>query len=461
MNIRARLTLRFSLIVATILAIFCIAVYLRSAEYRREEFFTRLEGRAITTARLLVTVQQVDNALLRIIDRNSIYALFEEKVLIFDNSNKLIYSSLDDFTVDYTPELLERVRREKVVHQTNASSEMVGLVYEASGQSVVVIASAYDRYGRSKLDNLRTILLTGLLLGIVIIVISGRLFARQMLMPLARMNAQVSEITAGNLDRRVDEGNRRDEIAHLAMNFNAMLRRIEAAFGIQEQFVSNASHELRTPLAAITSQLQVTLDKQRSAEEYRQVLQSVFDDAQTLVMLTNGLLTLVQSGVEGQRAYFQPVRVDELLFAAKDELLKNHSDYHFQIEYREWPEEEEALLVLGNERLLHTAFLNFMENACKFSSEHFAQVTIALPNGSIEVRIADRGIGIPEEELEKIFVPFYRASNAHHYAPGYGIGLSLCRRIIQLHGGTIGVQTILGKGSTFIITLPAHPFRRV
>ncbi len=456
MNIRAKLTLRFSVIVATILIVFSAAVYFLSAEYRQEEFFTRLESRAITTARLFVQVQEVDQKLLRIIDQNSIHALFQEKVMIFDYKDSLLYSSLDDLNIGYSPELLNRIRKDKIIHFSNEEVESAGLVFPTSGaeRPVVVISSAFDRYGRSKLNNLRDVLLAGLVLGIGIIVLAGRFFSGQMLFPLARMNAQVSEITAGNLDRRIDEGNRSDEIARLAMNFNQMLQRIETAFEIQQQFVSNASHELRTPLAAVTSQLQVALDKPRSTEEYQHILQSVFDDTQTLVQLTNGLLVLAQSDLQKSKLPFGPLRVDEVLFVAKDELAKAHPAYQFQIEYGELPEEEEALVVFGNEPLLKTVFLNLMDNACKFSSDRRVHILISLPGNLVEVCFTDHGIGIPPDEIEKIFTPFFRSNNAADMTRGYGIGLPLCRRIIQLHRGRIELESQLGKGSIFRVFLP-------
>ena len=160
MNIRAKLTLQFSVIVGTILVLFSLVVYLLSAEYRQEEFFTRLESRAITTARLLVKVKEVDLNTLRIIDQNSIHALFQEKVLIFDQNDSLLYSSLDDLTIKYSHELLEKIRREKRVAYSEDQLETIGLVFPDQGDDeneVVVISSAFDRYGRSKLNNLRNI----------------------------------------------------------------------------------------------------------------------------------------------------------------------------------------------------------------------------------------------------------------------------------------------------------------
>lgn len=456
MNIRAKLTLRFSLIVGTILVLFSTAVYLRSEEYRREEFFTRLESRAITSARLLVKVQEVDLKMMRIIDQNSIFALYEEKVLIFNQKDSLLYSSLDDLEIPYTHDFLEKIRRENVVRTTRDQLEVVGLVFPEQDEEnqVVVISSAFDRYGRSKLDNLRNVLLTGLFLGIGLIILAGRFFAGQMLEPLVRINAQISEITAGNLDKRVNEGNERDEIAQLAINFNQMLKRLETAFEIQQQFVSNASHELRTPLAAITSQLQVTLDKTRSVEEYQRVMKSVFDDARTLVELTNGLLVLAQSGIQRSKLPFGPLRIDEVLYAAKDELARAQPEYQFQIEYRELPEEEEAMVVYGNEQLLKTTFLNLLDNACKFSSDHQVMVGFSFPERQVEIHFSDRGMGVPAGEEIQIFNSFFRGSNASGITRGHGIGLSLCKRIIQLHQGALRYELRAGGGSNFIVTLP-------
>lgn len=455
MNIRAKLTLRFSIIVASILSLFSLSVYLLSDLYRQEEFYNRLESRAITTARLLMKVSEIDRNLLRIIDQNSIHALFEEKVLVFDATGKLIYSSLDDFPISYTPDLLHRIQRQSRVEYTENDREVVGIKFTEAEGDVIVIASAYDRYGRSKLRNLGQVLLIGLFLGIGIIVITGRIFAHQALRPLIRINAEVANISAGSLDQRVYEGDKHDEFAQLAENFNQMLERLQAAFAIQQQFVSNASHELRNPLAAITSQIQATLSKTRSPGEYQEVLKSLFDDTRSLVSMTNGLLVLAQSGNEQQRKFFQPVRIDEVIFAAQTELGKAFPAYHFQVEFGTLPREDSDLMVMGSEQLLKTAFINLMDNACKFSPDQMVQVTMNFSDtGAIDICFADRGPGIPAAEQTKIFDPFYRASNTPAAIAGHGIGLSLCARIVQLHNGSIRLDSAPGAGSRFYVTFP-------
>jgi len=454
MNIRTRLALRFSTIVATILTIFCIGVYSLSENYRREEFFSRLESRGITTARLLVTVNEVNMDLLRIIDKNSIHALYQEKVLVFDTKDSLVYNSLDDLEVGYPPALLKKIRDRSKMEYVADEIEHVGLTYTGSTGDFVVISSAFDRYGRSKLKNLRDVMLVGFLIGILLIIMAGYIFAGQALQPLARMNEEISNIGEENLSRRVSEGNGRDEIAQLGKNFNKMLYRLETAFGVQQQFVSSASHELRNPLAAITGQLQMMLEKRRSLEEYEKSLQSLLEDTQTLVSLTNGLLLLAQSDIDKQRLLFSNVRADEVLFAAQNELRKAQPEYHFLFEYDSLPEDESLLLVKGNEHLLKTAFLNFMDNACKFSPDHTVRIRIGSNKDIITITFLDYGDGIPSEEQAMIFTPFFRGKYSSAMVPGHGIGLAMCQRIIHLHNGNIVLHSDKGKGSEFIVQLP-------
>lgn len=452
MNVQTKLTLRFSIIVASILVFFSVAVYVFSARFRSAEFYERLETRATTTSRLLISVQEVDRALLRIIDKNSI-ALPQEQILVFDKKNQLDYSSVEEPDIEYSPALLDRIRKERSIRFVVGELEQIGFIYPSGNEEYVVLASAFDKYGRSKLRNLRTILIVGLLFGLGIIILTGWIYARQALEPLANINEQVSNINAGNLDQRVDEGNRTDEIARLAMNFNKMLARLETAFEMQQSFVSNASHELRTPLAAMRSQLQVTLAKERSAEEYRSTLQSLLDDTDAFVRLTTGLLHLAQSNVDG-RFRSVPCRVDEALFNAQEELSRLHPNYHFQLDYDTLPEDEESLTVAGNEVLLVIAFVNFMDNACKFSPDHTVRISLTSAGRQVEIRFSDNGIGIPLDEQGKIFSPFHRATNAQGVAKGHGIGLSLCQKIVELHGGAIALKSAPGKGSQFCVTLP-------
>ncbi len=452
MNIRTRLTLLFSVIVASILLAFSLMVYLTSAEYREEEFFDRLEIRARSTVRLLVTVEEVDKDLLRIIDQNSVPALPEEIIVVFEADNSVAYSSREDFSKVYDPALLSRIRQEELVRFHKGNMEGVGVLYNQGDEQYIAVAMAYDRYGRRKLDNLRTILVAGFLVGIGIIVMAGWIFAGQVLAPLARMNQEVSTITAGNLDQRIDEGNRSDEIAQLAMNFNQMLERLQRSFDLQKSFVSHASHELRTPLATIQSQLQVALQNPRTPAQYEQILQSVLEYVRQLSELTNGLLLLARADMGALQKQFVPLRVDEVLFDTTDELLRRNPDY--RVRFGNFPERESQLQLKGDPQLLGVVFLNLMDNACKYAPDHSVHLSLEARDGHIHISFADNGPGIPEGELDKIFTPFYRIDHTASHIRGHGIGLAMSKRIVEQHGGRIEVQSRQGHGTTFIVSFP-------
>ncbi|HOY19836.1 MAG TPA: ATP-binding protein [Haliscomenobacter sp.] len=457
MNIRYKLSLQFALIAAGILLLFSIIIYSLSEYHRQQEFFFRLETRALTTARLLITVKEVDSTLLKIIDKNSVRSLFEEQLAVFDEKNRLIYSNLDASALSglFSSDLIENTRQIGQLNTRLGKNEGVGLRYEDDqlGEFIVLV-TAEDRYGWDHMKALKRVLLQGFIIGLLVIVFAGLVFAGQVLAPINKLNEEIGLITAGNLNRRIPEGNGRDELAILASNFNQMLTRLESAFDVQRQFVSNASHELRTPLTALTSQIQLFLGKERSPEAYQSVLHSLYEDTQKLIALSNGLLILAQTSLEKQRLLFRPVRVDEALLNAQNDLVKAHPNYLFSIEYVQLPEEESLLHVNGNETLLRTAFTNLMENGCKFSSSHSVKIHISFAPEAVNIAFVDDGIGIPVAEQEHVFRPFYRASNAQNQTQGNGIGLALSRRIIELHDGTLSVYSRPGKGSTFRVHLP-------
>lgn len=315
------------------------------------------------------------------------------------------------------------------------------------------MASAQDYMGKIQLEKLRESLVYSFLFGVLITIVLGFIFAGQSLKPISAMNKEISTITAYNLRKPLNEGNRQDEIAQLAINFNQMLERLEESFDLQRSFVSNASHELRTPLAGLKSEIQVSLEEERTPDEYRKVLRSVLNDTQRLIQLTNGLLQLAQSEKKERSISFQEVRLDELIFETQEELLSLHNDYQINIDFDDIPDLEQDITVLGNGPLLKTVFSNLIDNACKYSSEKRAEVRIGFNDKSCFVRVIDKGIGIPDDEKQRIFEPLYRAKNATAFR-GYGIGLSVCRRIVDMHRGSIRLQSELHKGSTFEVVLP-------
>lgn len=453
MTIRNRISLQFTLIVASILVLFSVLVYITSARYRQEEYYERLTRKARTTVRFLVEVKEIDRNLLKIIDRNTLSALINEKVLVFNERNQLIYASVDDKIINYRQSLLDQVREQHTVETSDGDNELVGLLYNEQGKSLVVLASAYDEFGRSKLGNLRDTLVWGLFGGIGLTVVLGFFFAGKSLQPIASINQQIQTITARNMKQRLDEGQQQDEIDQLAINFNNVLGRLEQAFEQQRMFVSHASHELRTPLTALKSEIQLGLRRRLSGEEYEGVLKTLMADTERLISLSNSLLWLARTLESLQQVKLEVLRIDEVVFDAQAELQSANPAYQVQVEYVNLPENDTDTLVRGNNDLLRRVVLNLLDNACKYSADHQAWVLIATDPQYCSLSVRDDGIGMTAEEITRIFEPFYRTGSAQGY-DGFGVGLSICQRIVDLHQGTINVVSEPGQGSTFVVRLP-------
>lgn len=454
MKIRTKIALQFTLIVATILVIFSVSLYYLLESYTRKEFNNYLVDRAKTTAQLLIKEKNIDNKLLKIFDRNTLSTLYAADVLVFNDNNEVAYSNYEADTIYYNPQLLEKVRKEKFYESTYKDKEVVGLMYKnEESQNYLILAQSEDVYGKQKLENIRDAMTIGLLSAILLTIVFGFIFSGQSLKPISRINQEVSKITAYNLTKKLSTSNNKDEIAQLARNFNEMLSRIERSFELQKSFVSNASHELRTPLAAIKSEIQVALEKERNSTEYQHILKTLYIDNQRLIQLTNGLLQLAKSEKGDESVQLSPIRIDEVLFEVQDELMHQHTNYQIAIDFEEIPEDDNWVTVLGNKPLLKTVFNNLFDNACKYSEDKLATVNIRFNRRNCIVMVSDKGIGIPNDELDKVFEPFYRTKNASSFK-GHGIGLSICKRIIDMHKGRIVVKSEVGEGSTFNIILP-------
>jgi len=453
LDIRTRLVFQFTLIVAAIIILLSISVYYFSASYRESSFYARLKDRAMTTGRLLIEVNEVDTTLLKIIDRNTINAFYDEKIVVYNHLNKEIYSSIDENTISVSKELLDNIRAQKEIRYHLGNNEVIGFIYSDRYNPYILIASASDQHGLRKLSNLKTILITGFFFSMILSIFAGWFYAGRALKPMKDVVTQVDKITISNLDLRVQEGNGTDEIAQLAITFNRMLERLEGAFEMQRGFVSNASHELRTPLTAITGQIEVSLMKKRSEQEYEAILQSVLEDIKNLGRLSNNLLDLAKASSDISEIKLKELRVDELLWQAYAELKKHNPEYNIRIIFDQDIDDEKKLIIFGNEHLIRSALINVMDNACKFSGNKSADTFLAVEGNRVKLKFSDEGIGIDKNEQDQVFQPFYRASNARNIS-GHGLGLSLTKKIIEIHKGEISIKSVLTKGTVISISFP-------
>jgi signal transduction histidine kinase len=356
--------------------------------------------------------------------------------------------------------VLDKARKSKGrIYFTQAKKDAIAFYYTDENAKFVIVAAAYDEAGNEKLRHLRMVLSLSFIGGIVISIIGGYFFSISLLHPIRRIADEVNEISARNLARRIrsSTGETKDEWYYLSDTLNQLLNRLQESFEIQGRFIANASHELSTPLTSISSQLEVALQRVRTIEEYRQVIHSVYQDTRQMSKLTQTLLEFARASGTASGLDIELLRIDEILLRIPAEITKVNPLYSVTLDFDRLPEAEEALLVFGNEELLVTAIRNIVSNACKYSDDRHAIVRLSVGAKEIAIAVEDKGIGIASEDLEKIFQPFYRSDDGIAI-PGFGLGLSLARRILHLHKGTILVDSIVGKGSIFSIALPIAAF---
>jgi signal transduction histidine kinase len=451
MQIRTRLTLQFIFVVTFIILVAFGLIYYSSSNFRRHELYKRLENKAITSAEIFISVEQIDSTMLSIFDRTQRDKLPFENVTIYNSKNREIYTSNDSLRFNADIALLDEIRQKRRKEFNIGGREILGIRYDDKPASFVVFASATDIFGFSKLSNLANTLLI-LFLGIVsIVAITGWLYAGRALKPLSRVVDEVDRMRPERLDARLNKTVYNDEIGRLIITFNTLLDRIEEAFRVQKLFLSGASHELRNPLTTITSQLQVALLRERSHDEYRSLLSSLLDDIRKLNRTTIDLLEYARLSYE-RDVSLSDIRIDDVLWHSAEHVRKNNPQYSVNIRFSDLPEDPSALVAKGNEALLTIVFINIIDNACKFSQDHRCDISFATGSDKITVMISDNGIGMDEEQLKFIFEPFYRG-NSTAEVKGHGIGLALTRRIVQLHLGTIDVDTSPKKGTRITIGL--------
>ncbi|WP_149242611.1 sensor histidine kinase [Dyadobacter sp. 32] len=451
MNIKSRLTMLFTMLVGSILALFCLSIYYFYDQYRENQFFNFLNERVQAIAQLVEASNHISKAEIAKIEKENNTVLLDEEITIYNAADSAIFNSgREKFRL--SRQMLSEAKGGKEIRIKHAGKEVLITrhILQDHRKPWVVVATAKDRLGTSQLQRLREILVVGWLLALILVGVSGWQFANDAIKPVSDIIAQVNNISAGNLHEKVSVGREKDELALLAQTFNLMLSRLETAFLAQKTFVSHASHELRTPLALIMSEVEVTLMKERSSTYYQDALKGILGEVKEMNELVNRLLELARTEEQAFKGTFSKIRVDEVLWQAHDFVMQKNAGYKVHVLYGNIPEDENHLMRFGDESLLRTAFVNLMDNACKYSENHSVNVFLDIDKDVIKIAFKDTGVGIEAADLPYIFDTFYRSATTLNKA-GYGIGLALTKRILSMQGATIEVESKMGVGSTFLL----------
>lgn len=297
----------------------------------------------------------------------------------------------------------------------------------------------------------------GAVVFLVLAVAGGRFLSRQALRPVAESVRTARRLAPENLSERLPRTGADDELDELAATINGLLDRLAAFHAQVIRFTADASHELRSPLGTMRAAIEVALQQPRTPDAYRAILASLGEQCEQITALVNGLLLLARA--DAGEIVLQRHAVD-LADLARD-VAEVFEPLAEERGIRLSARAPIPTAVAGDPARLRQLVTNLLENAIRFTNPG-GSVTVAIERvgDRVRLRVADTGIGIPADHLPFIFDRFYQADPARS-SSGCGLGLSICRWIVDAHGGSIETASRLGQGTEFTVTLPLSPAQPV
>jgi two-component system heavy metal sensor histidine kinase CusS len=466
MSIRLRLTLWYGLVLAIVLAVFGGAVYFAMRHELLARTDVALGGELDEISEDVQAAKdwtRLSEQLKRRFARHEMYEFQVSRVSgePFFQSDRL---KPQRFAVPRVPSSLKHLDFESVPLGTESVSLdslghlrlMSGLVSGPDGPVVVQSATSLGSIDL-ELAELLTVLLISGPLALVCALGGGYMLARKALAPVDRMVHTADQITATQLDRRIDVTNTDDELGRLARTLNGMIARLERSFDEVRRFTADAAHELRTPLAVLRNEAEVALRKPREPEQYRRVLEDQLEELERLSRLAERLLFLCREDAGLVPMSRELVRLDEVVEDIADHMRVVAEEKGVTLE----TDGIGPSHINGDEDQLRRLLFNLLDNAIKFTpAKGTVTVESACDDARVRIVVTDSGIGIPPEHLPQVFKRFYRVDPARgREVGGAGLGLAIARSIAEAHGGSIEIESTVGKGTRAILTLPAEPRR--
>lgn len=436
----------------TIILTFGIGVYILVQKYSFEDFYKRLKTRATIAAQYTFESNKTNAESFKIIREKHLEKLDQEKEYIIKANNQTeisFFSKSSGIPISF----LNKIISKNIEYLNINETFYAGIKYETNNEIYIIIVSANNYYANHHLNYTRNIILISILFAASIITFLSFYFSNKIFSPIRNLSNRVKNISSENIHLRIEESYEDKEISQLVTSFNDLLNRLETAFAIQNNFISNASHEFSTPLTAIMGEAEVVLMKERTTSEYQISLKSILEQTERLNEITKTLLYLAETGYSNKIIETEIIRSDELVWEAKKIVNKLNPNNHIQIDMSLLPENPMKLKINGNKTLLIIAITNILNNACKYSNNKPVSISIASSDNNVLIAVKDQGIGIPESEIDFIYDPFFRASNTKIF-DGYGIGLPLCRNIVRIHKGVLNVFSKVNQGTLVEIKIP-------
>ena len=463
-HIRSRLTLWYVAIFGLLFtAYICSACFLQYWQLKQELYHAEVQDMETVQGLLYFTADGEVSLHEEYFNRPESRLLLDRLLEVLDSNGQVLFRNrkLDGNTLG------SRLLRDEGVNGFSPRSLRL-----ADGTPVLVISHVHVLQGTPVLIRLaysteplrfQTLRLLGLLALVLPIALiaagfAGYRLAIKVLDPLEQMASLTERITARRLNERIPVKNPHDELGHMALVLNGLLRRLEESFEKLQRFTSDVSHELRTPLAAMRSVGEVGLQEEHDAEKYRDIIGSMLEEVAKLTAMIDTLLTIAHAdsgAIQLQQTTFalmdlvhEAVAVVGVLAEDRKQTLSVTGD--------------QGALVRGDRAFLRMALVNLLDNAVKYSpAGSTIRVSLQLVGADsgrpqfVQLAIEDEGPGIPETARQRVFDRFYRLDEARtRDTGGFGLGLPIAKWAVEAHGGDISLKTSFPTGAIFCIKLP-------
>jgi len=375
-------------------------------------------------------------------------------LLIYSESGDLIKGSVPTDFPSYTPLSVGD-------YQEIETEEHIWLMYDLfhtyeNGQGLWVRGLYAMDDATDTLAAIRRIMVFILPLILILAIFAGHRITKRAFEPIAEITNAANSIHHGqDLSKRLPQGQAKDELYDLTETLNSMISRLDEAFKVEKQFSSDVSHELKTPLAVILAECEYILQQDREANEYKESLETIQAQTQRTMSMVQQLLQISrtmnkETAIEKELFSLSMLAeslVEELSMVAEEQGVSVVGDIEPDVE------------ITADETLIMRVMMNLMTNGIKYRKQDidnaYVKMSIKQTNNQIFISVSDNGIGIAEEDQQNVFRRFYKVDKSRNrQGESFGLGLAMVKWIVEAHDGSISVESRVGEGSTFTVTLP-------
>ncbi len=450
LSIKKKLLIYSFLIQAIILTIFSVSLYKALEISTLDKLQATLKVIILDITDDLLEKDKITNAIL---DEEKEYNFEPLYIRILDDISHEMIIETPNFpsNIKHDDNYLNKLKPSIITFEEQNDFLVSRIKIDFHGEKNVIIEIVTTKeILTSTLENILYILSFILPIILILAIIAGNFLIYKSFSPIENILFELKQINANDLSARLKTTKNEDEINQLINEVNNLLGRLESSFERISQFSSDASHELKTPLTIIRGEIEVTLRKERTTDEYKNALNNSLNELTLIEQTINDLLFLAKNEkdliVDKQENFYFDELIDESINEIKSFAKLHQVEINFIL--------EDSIEFKGFPNLLKIALKNALKNAIQFSHKNSQIIVKSYKNDdTFNISVQDFGIGIPLNEQEKIFEKFYRTDKSRNKnSGGTGLGMSILKKIIDIHKGIIKITSKENIGTTIILS---------